>query len=485
MSIRQSRKPEVPGPGRTDSSGSRRVRLQLRRIVLGLSLALLLAGVLAPAGQANGSAAEGVAASTGTKAAEKEERLALRAREKEERAAIALAERERRLAERLASHGKSVAELSAHRTMLYTDERPNGNVEFGCTQVVWNFHSQQQGEHVIEERLRIGRQVLAYSTFVYTGTEAQDIMPIHAPPGTDTIHAIASWRKLPGEQYARLAIAQKIVCERAPAVRLEAAQTIAGSGGYTSSPITGQEGQTVDYEFVANNTGNVPLVISGFSGPNCDAETISGGPSATVPVGGSSAPFYCTHLLDAADLAAGSYTSSASIQARGINEDEAQAPLSGTSNTVSASVIAPSVETVTSATSTTTTNTVTVPAPAASATPPGKSGVLGFSTTSVPSLKGPTGCVRNASFQVSLRSAGVASVTFYLGGHELKTLSAKNARKGLLTLTLNRAKLRGGANKLSAKITMAKTATAAKAIQATRTLTIHRCSVTTATPKHA
>jgi hypothetical protein len=481
MSIRHSRRPEVPGPWHSDPSGTRRIRLQIRRMLLGLSLALLLAAVLAPVGQASGSAAEGGATSTGTKAAEKEERLALRAREKEERAAIALAERERRLAAR----GTSAAKLDAHRVMRFTDERANGDVEFGCTQIGWNFNSQQEGEHVIVERLVIDHQPPVFSTFVYNGTEAHNITPIHAPPGSYTIDARASWRKLKGEVASRFNIAAPITCAAAPAVQLETRQAIAGGGGYTNSPLTAQVGQTVDYEIVASNAGNLPLVLTGFIDGKCDAGTITGGPTETVPVGGSAPPYYCTHVLDAADLAAGSYSNSASVQARAVSEAETEPPLSGASNTVTTSVVVPSVETVTSTTTSTTTNTVTVSPVSPTATPPGKSGVLAFSTVGVPALKGPTGCVRSSSFHVSLRSAGVTSVVFYLDGHKLKTLTAKNARKGLFTIVLSRAKLRGGANKLSAKITMAKTASQAKAVQATRTLTIRRCGVTTATPKPA
>jgi hypothetical protein len=478
MSIRHSRKPHAPGPGHGGPHGTRRPRLDLRRIVLGLSLMMLLAAVLAPVGVASGNTAEGVVSSASTKAAEKEERLAQRAREKEERAAIALAEHERRLSERLAAHGSSAADLNAHRVMRFTDERPNGSVEFSCTQIGFSFHSQEQGEHVIVERLVIDRQAPVFSTFVYTGTEAHDVVPIHAPPGEYTIDARASWKKLHGEEAARFNIAANVKCAPAPAVKLEAMQAIAGGGAYTSSPLSAQVGQTVDYEIVASNAGNLPLVLGAFSDPDCDAGTITGGPTGTVPVGGSAPAYYCTHVLDAADLAAGSYSNSATIQARATGEGEAEAPLSASSNTVSANVAAVSVEKVTSNTTTTTTSTVTVPVPDPAPQPPAKSGVLGFSTTSVPALKGPTACVRGSSFHVSVRSAGVASITFYLDGHKLRTLSAKNARKGLLTIAVSRSRLRAGANKLSARITMAKTAKEAKAVQATRTLTIRSCSVT-------
>ena len=63
------------------------------------------------------------------------------------------------------------------------------------------------------------------------------------------------------------------------------------------------------------------------------------------------------------------------------------------------------------------------PAPVSGAT---GAGVLGFKTAVVPGLSGPQSCVRS-SFHVSIKSAGVTSVTFYLNGHKLKTLTARNA----------------------------------------------------------
>src|SRR5262249_25417402 len=73
------------------------------------------------------------------------------------------------------------------------------------------------------------------------------------------------------------------------------------------------------------------------------------------------------------------------------------------------------------------TNTGTSPTPKsrvlrpsrASSTSSSKSGVLGFASATVPSLRGPQGCVRT-SFTASIKSAGVSSVIFYLDGHKLK-----------------------------------------------------------------
>jgi hypothetical protein len=81
-----------------------------------------------------------------------------------------------------------------------------------------------------------------------------------------------------------------------------------------------------------------------------------------------------------------------------------------------------------------------------------------------------------SSFRVTVKSAGVKSVTFYLDGHKLKALTAKNARKGLITLAINPTKLSVGSHRLMAKITMALTASSStKPAHASRTLTVLRC----------
>ncbi len=264
----------------------------------------------------------------------------------------------------------------------------------------------------------------------------------------------------------------------APAFTLEKLQQIAGTGGsYTSSQLSGTVGQTVDYEIVVANTGNVPLTLSSFSDPQCDAGTLAGGPEggAALPVGASTT-YTCTHLLSATDGSAGSYTNTVTLT--GDPPGGEGLPVTNTSNTVVVSV-SPTANgnTLSSTSSAGATGVLS----STSTQPPSKTGVLAFSSATLPLLKGPQGCVRN-DFRVSLKAAGVASVTFYLDGHKLRTLTAKNAHKGLLTLLINPDKLKVGTHKLTAKITMKHTGST-KAKQGTRTVRILRCSSAALTPK--
>jgi hypothetical protein len=254
-----------------------------------------------------------------------------------------------------------------------------------------------------------------------------------------------------------------------PAFSIEKLQQIAGGGGsYTTSQLTGSVGQTVDYEIVVRNTGNVPLKLEDFTDTHCDAGTLSGGPDSALPTGAATT-YDCAHVLDEADRLAGSYSNTASVT--GMPAVAGSAPIAGISNTVVVAVPTPPQGNTNPATG-------VLPSSLAGGA---NSGVLAFKAASAPALNGPQGCVRSR-FHVSIKSAGVASVTFYLDGHKLKTLTAKNAHKGLLTIEINPAKLKVGAHKLVAKITMARTATT-KATVVTRKVTILRCHGAAVTPK--
>ncbi len=81
-----------------------------------------------------------------------------------------------------------------------------------------------------------------------------------------------------------------------PGFSIEKLQEIAGSGeGFTTEPLTGHIGQTVDYEIDVKNTGNVPLTFSAFEDEKC--EGISGGPGASPVEPGGSTTYTCEHVL--------------------------------------------------------------------------------------------------------------------------------------------------------------------------------------------
>ena len=72
----------------------------------------------------------------------------------------------------------------------------------------------------------------------------------------------------------------------------------------------------------------------------------------------------------------------------------------------------------------------------------------------------------------------MSSVTFYLDGHKLKVMTAKDARNGRFTIVINPARLSSGKHRLLARFALARTATSAAA-HVSRTLTISRCGTST------
>lgn len=98
-----------------------------------------------------------------------------------------------------------------------------------------------------------------------------------------------------------------------PAFAIEMRQEVMGSGsGFTTSPLTGKVGQTVDYEIVVRDTGNVsssPEGFSGFTDAHCDPGTIAGGPGSGLLAPGESAMYTCSHVL----TSAGSYVNEALV----------------------------------------------------------------------------------------------------------------------------------------------------------------------------
>jgi hypothetical protein len=265
-----------------------------------------------------------------------------------------------------------------------------------------------------------------------------------------------------------------------PAFSVEKLQQIAGDGSYTTVPVIGLIGQTVDYEILVANTGDVPLTLGSFSDPHCDAGTLSGGPGGAALAPQAATTYTCAHMLDQADLSAGSYSSMAAVT--GTPPLGEGWPVTHTSNAVVVKVAPDGAAGQRHHGGTTGTGTSsTVNSSGGSPAPVADSGVLGFTAAGVPPLDAPQSCVRSG-FRVSIKSAGVASVTFYLDGHRLKTLTWRNARKGLLTIEIDSSKLKAGAHRLAARITMAR-GSSKKATVASRTVRIVRCRAAAVTLK--
>jgi hypothetical protein len=487
MQIRGDRQSQTRRSARRESGLVRRGRRGLVvTLVLALALALGLVAVLAPIGLARPSAASGQQAPNAEsgRLLEREEHAAARqALKEEERIA-----RARRQQERAGSRGKS-----------FSTERDNGTVRFSCSQIAVTYRSfPDAARNTVNEWVKINKLRGGTSQFLFDGSTGSHTIPVTTPPGSYQIDLFAKWRT--NGVKGSFDVHSKVSCSGV-AFSIEKLQRIGASGGsYTAAPLTGYVGQSVEYEIVLNNTGYLPLSFSDFADAHCGTGTLTGGPGSEAVAHGGSTTYFCKHVLSPLDLAAGTYTNTATV--RGSPPAGEGTPVTHTSNTVLVEMSAgtppppeektpeekqtPKEEAKRSSGSSTNAASGALGANAASPLLSPLSmphaGVLAFAATAVPALRGPGGCMRGR-FAASLRSRGVSSVTFYLDGHKLRTMSARSARRGQLTITLDASKLRVGAHRLLAKITMIPAASVARVVHVSRALTFVRCRPATIDPK--
>ncbi len=132
------------------------------------------------------------------------------------------------------------------------------------------------------------------SVYLYTGNtkvnHAQSLILAETATLPTTVQATAEFRE-PAK----------------PSFSIEKLQKIEGEASFTKSKLTGEIGQTVDYEIVVKNTGNTSLKFGALSDANC--EGVSPGTEETIAAGGEQT-YTCSHKL----TATGVYVNEASIE---------------------------------------------------------------------------------------------------------------------------------------------------------------------------
>jgi hypothetical protein len=475
-------------------------------VALAITLLLGLA-ILAPAAQASEGQPESLAAQV-----QKASSQAIRAAERANRAAIRAAQkaagRERRTAERLARREAKRKTREAVRLAL--KEKDGNSVTINCEEVkaIYQGFAAVPGKpNEVSESITIKNPpesiskepiLLTPSTgrkFVFEGADGTDVVPIAFPVGHYLIDVHSKWDT--NGHKGSYDIHGNVTCSPRPAYAIQKLQSIAGSGqAPTAETLTGKVGEVVDYQVTVTDTGNTPLTFSEFKDSRCDPGTIVGG-SPTPIEPSQTLVFSCTHTLTTDDEKAGFYMNVATVRAT--PEQDEGGTITHESNAVVVTPVAPEKAKEepkekpkekpeekpppkTEETKPKSEVLGTTSSSGGAATTTGTGGVLGFTSATVPSLKGPQGCVRSG-FVASIRATGVSSVIFYLDGHRLGRLTFKNAHKGMLSIRINPAKLKVGAHHLLARITMKQSSPAAKAARAARQLTVIRCKSASLTPR--
>lgn len=457
------------GGADTNRRAGARTRAVRRNRLLALAiLAILALAAVAPAGQASSAARAERKAERALQAAE---RAAHREAVKLQREAVHRQRQEVKAGKEAVRAAKEVAREAVRRALL---ESTHAVVEMECTKITVHFrgfNAVAESPSVINQRVMFkqtpGPSPLYVSpaiSYSFEGAENVEEIPIVAPMGESTVVLRARFASngLKGSFGVRAAL----TCPPIPRFTLQTQQSI--SGPFTSSPIAGAVGQTVAYQSTATNTGNTPLNFTGFSDPACDGAPVGGGTGVVSPHG--SASWVCMHSLTEADRAAGFYANAASVTGTPEPGEGSAATLNSTG--VLVTPIAAGEEKA-KQTEEAKKEVSTASAPASAG--PGKTDVLGFSSAAVPSLRGPAKCVRS-TFAISVKSAGVASVIFYIDGHRLARRTAHSAKGGLISLNVNGARLKAGLHHVTATITMAAGSPTAKAVVASRARVVRRCS---------
>lgn len=451
---------------------------------------LIGAAVLAPIGHATES---------GERDAAKNARLAERAARHNARLAEKEAISKQREAERAA---KREAHRLAHEAEQAVHLEKDGNVvkiECNSVTITYNGFPDLPGNSsavYLSLHTEAHEPPVGPITFSFDGASATQRIPVVFPIGRSLVDVRAKWNSN-GHKGGFDIHGPAKECPPAPAFTLEKLQTMEG-GTFTKSQITGEVGQTVYYEIIATNIGNTLLTFGEFLDEHCDAGTVSTTSSgATEP--GQQVTFFCTHKLTEKDEEGSPLVNVAKVTG-------APEPGEGSKGTMGSNPVEAIVKphktdeepepekekekepgkepekTGGEKTSTTPKQEVLSSTTTSSPASTGKSGVLGFASATVPALHGPQGCVRS-TFTAYVRSSGVQSVTFYLDGHRLKTLTYRSAHKGMLSIKVDGAKLKVGVHRLMAKVTMKQSSPTAKAAKATRSLMFVRCKSATVTPR--
>lgn len=458
-------------------------------------LAILALAALAPAGQAiEGEPVESSADRASTRESARAERQAKR-QAAAQRRAEARARRQQRAAE-----VKARAEARRQNRVVHLSHKsdPFADVEIDCDSIRVKYHgfpSVADSPNTILQLVNIKSPpppllpiYFPAKIFTFEGPSAESVIPIAPPVGGSMVDIRSKWDT--NGIKGGFDIHQSVKCGPKPAFSIEKLQSLGGP--FTTETLTGAIGQTVLYQMTVTNTGNTPLTFGKFSDTVCDAGTIAGETSTPIePLG--TLTIVCAHKITAADATAGSIVNVATVT--GTPEEGEGGPITHESNRVVVTPIPeeekeePKEEEKEEPKAPPTTTTTTTQAPksgvlgtsGASSTSTSKSGVLGFASATVPSLRGPQGCVRS-TFTASVKSAGVSSVIFYLDGRRLRRVTSANARKGLLSIRIDVSKLKVGPHRVKATITMKPTTAGAKAAKASRGLTVVRCHSAVITP---
>jgi hypothetical protein len=206
------------------------------------------------------------------------------------------------------NEGSPIAHES--NTVVVELPTPTNKAEFSCQSVTFTFTGFPNLTNTVTEIVFIDGKRAYTVVFTFTGTSGSNTVKIVVPPGHHSIDGRTKWNTNTFKGGLDIPGKGGVKCTPEPGMSIEKRQEIGGGLNYTTAPIIGKAGQTVNYRMVVSNSGNVPLTLSNFTDEHCDPGTISGGAAELPPE--TSTIYFCTHLLSEADQEAEIYENTAS-----------------------------------------------------------------------------------------------------------------------------------------------------------------------------
>jgi hypothetical protein len=221
------------------------------------------------------------------------------------------------------------------------EDESSNTVAFSCNAITFKYTGfpNANGNTVLEQITVDGTKEYV-KDFTFNGPTGENTVKLPITPGFHKVDARTSWATNGARGGRDIPDRGGVTCEADPELTIVKKQHFAPKGEFVKTVLPGGKvGETVDYEMIVTNTGNVPLALSPIEDPKCDPGTIAGGPGEAELAVAASTTYTCTHKLTAADQKAGVYTNTASIEATPppsshMGVEANSAPLSVTSNTV-------------------------------------------------------------------------------------------------------------------------------------------------------
>jgi hypothetical protein len=233
--------------------------------------------------------------------------------------------------------GPPVTETTNTVVVEVPKPNPRVKVEYTCSTIKFELRGfPARPNNTVTVKVKVDGKLVYSKPFVFNGPTATDIVKVAIPPGHHSVSSYIEYVKgtngIVGENDDHAV--GGITCTVETGFTLRKLQELAGSGGpFTTETLTGHVGETVDYQIVAANTGNVPLTFSGFSDEHCEAGTLTGGPGSSAVEPEHSTTWTCQHILTEEDKTAGFYANSAAVTGTP-PEGSGGSPVTNTSNTV-------------------------------------------------------------------------------------------------------------------------------------------------------